>query len=210
MTTTLGRLGVAGLVLVLASALACQPAPLPARSYTGPLRAPSTLGPDFLDRQRIVASYGDRELQFDAVVQKKGDELTLLGLTPFGTRAFVVRQTGTGVFFQSFVPQSLPFPPRYILIDIHRVFFGRAPGAPIPADGERETVSEGESVVERWKGGRLLRRVFRRVDGNPPGDIVVEYDGGFEAGGPPPARVMFRNGWYGYRLDIMTQSHQLL
>jgi hypothetical protein len=164
-----------------------------------------------LDRQKIVATYGDRSSSFDAVLQKRGDELTLLGLTPFGSRAFVLRQRGTEVSFESFVPQTLPFPPRYILIDVERVFFQWI-GADVAAapDGEREGVRAGEIVKERWKEGRLLRRTFQRVDGRPPGEIVVEYDGGMAADGTPPTHVAFRNGWYGYRLEIATESHETL
>jgi hypothetical protein len=144
------------------------------------------------------------------VMQKRGDELTLLGLTPFGSRAFVIRQTGLDVMFQSFVPQTLPFPPKYILYDVQRVFFAfDAADAAVP-DGERETVRGPEIVRERWSGGRIVRRTFRRTDARPAGEIAVDYEGGMAPGGAPPAHVAFVNGWYGYRLDITTQDHQRL
>jgi hypothetical protein len=181
---------------------------------------------NFLDRQRITATYGDRTVQFDAVLQKRAGELTLLGLTPFGSRAFVLHQVGTDVSFQSFVPQSLPFPPRYILIDVHRVFFawaqantgGAAPDAGSdaggygpPRDGELVVEREGEIETERWAVGRLRRRTFRRADGEPRGEIVVDCEGdGMAADGTPPPHVRFANGWYGYRLEIATLSHQPL
>src|ERR1700722_8658280 len=122
-----------GLVAVLwlaacASRVAQSP-PLP--PYTGPLDFPVEGAEDFFDRQRIVASYEGHAFGFDAVLQKRGNELTLLGLTPFGSRAFVVTQKGADVSFQNYVGTALPFPPRYMLIDVHRVFF--AHGAPDPA-----------------------------------------------------------------------------
>jgi hypothetical protein len=184
------------------------------RPYSGPLVAPSSLPGSFLDRQHIVATYGDRSVTFDAVLQKRGGELTLLGLTPFGSRAFVLRQVGADVSFQSFVPQSLPFPPRYILIDVQRVFFAWAepPAADGGAPGGDRTVErDGEIESEHWEGGRLRRRVFRRADGRPPGEIAIDYLGeGMGLDGVPPARVTFVNGWYGYRLEIATSTHQRL
>ncbi len=200
--------------LALFALLSCAtgaPSKPPDRPYGGSLISPSVYPGDFIDRQKIVALYGDRSLRFDAVLQKRGNELTLLGLTPFGSRAFVIRQTGTGVSFESFVPQTFPFPPRYILVDVHRVFFAWVleHDAP-PVDGMLEATREDEVVTEHWQGGRLLRRTFRRVDGNPQGQIVVDYDPGMARHGAPPSHVAFANGWYGYRLDIVTVSHQAL
>jgi hypothetical protein len=117
---------------------------------------------------------------------------------------------GADVSFQSFVPQSLPFPPKYILIDVQRVFFAWAE-PPWSADGERTAAREGEIEAEQWVGGRLRRRTFRRADGQPPGEIAIDYGvEGMSVDGAPPARVTFANGWYGYRLEIVTVSHQAL
>jgi hypothetical protein len=180
------------------------------QDYAWTLLSPRSRPDDFMDRQTIVATYGDRTMRFDAVMQKKGDELTLLGLTPFGSRAFVIHQVGLDVTFQSFVPQTLPFPPKYILFDVQRVFFAFEGEDAASPEGENERVREGEIVRERWHAGRLLRRAFRRVDGRPPGEIVVDYEGGMTSDGEPPGHVAFVNGWYGYRLEITTQSHQRL
>jgi hypothetical protein len=133
------------------------------------------------------------------------------------------------VSFQAFVPATLPFPPKYMLIDLGRVYAprepaasppdggpggaspaGSGPAAASPPDGERTFEADGEVVTERWTAGRLVHRAFRRIDGQPPGEIAVEYEGGMPPGGPPPARVVFRNGWYGYRLDITTLDHSAL
>ena len=123
----------------------------------------------------------------------------------------MLRQTGRDVSFQSFVPQTLPFPPQYILMDVERVFFPWIDGgaARVP-DGNREEVRNGEIITEEWHEGRLFRRTFRRTDGRPPGGIVVDYEGGMAAEGTAPAHVTFRNGRYGYTLEIETESHQPL
>jgi Protein of unknown function (DUF3261) len=201
----------ASCVLFAACGPSVPPKAAEAPAYSWRLRPPSVRRDDFLDRQSIAATYGDRSARFEAVLQKRGDELTLLGLTPFGSRAFVVRQMGLDVTFQSFVPQSLPFPPNYILFDVQRVFFASEDtGDGGVVDGEHESVRDGEAVHEEWRAGRLLRRTFRRVDGRPAGLITVVYDGGMALDGAPPAHVTFDNGWYGYRLEITTLSHQPL
>jgi hypothetical protein len=187
---------------------------------------PATIARNFLDRQHITATYGGRTAQFDAVLQKRGGELTLLALTPFGSRGFVLHQVGADVSFQSFVSQPMPFPPKYILIDVQRVFFAWAQPEGVthaldggadntaeapPQDGEIRAEREGEIEVERWQGGRLRRRTFRRADGEPRGEIVIDYEGdGMARDGSAPPHVTFVNGWYGYRLEIATVSHQPL
>ena len=197
--------------IVLCAAAACALGPAKEADWpaVGILLAPATYPGDFLDRQRIVATYKGRTAAFDAVVQKKGDELTLVGLTPFGSRAFAIRQVGGVASFESFVPQTLPFPARYILVDVERVFFPWT-DAPPPPDGERRFSRDSEAVAERWEGGKLRRRTFARADGRPPGAIVIDYDGGMAPGGTPPPHVSFNNGQYGYHLDITTLSHQPL
>jgi uncharacterized protein DUF3261 len=201
----------AGCVALAACRSTAAPSQPPAEPYTLPLREPGAFHGDFIDRQKIHATYGDRSLSFEAVLQKQGDTLTLLGLTPFGSRAFVVRQVGNEVSFESFLPETLPFPPQYMLIDVQRVFLGWAWGdQPGGSDGSREALRQGEVVREEWQRGRLLRRSFRRVDGRPRGEIVIEYDGGMTLDGTPPAHVILTNGWYGYRLQIETESHQAL
>jgi hypothetical protein len=195
------------------SIFGCGPPPQSApRPEPGVLHAPSEYPGAFLDRQTIVATYGKKSAKFDAVLQKRDDELVLLGMTPFGSRAFSLKQTGLQVAFESFVPQELPFPPQYILFDVQRVFFeGTLPGLPTPSDGAHEFAPrDGEVMTEYWQDGRVLQRRFRRTSGDPAGEIVIVYESGMALGGPPPQHIAFTNGWYGYRLDITTLSHQAL
>jgi len=201
-------------VVVLAACVAlvtaCGGAPSRPRSYPGVLHAPSTLGADFLTRQRIVATYQDQRVSFDAVVQKRADTLTLLGLTPFGSRAFLLEQRGGAVRFVSYVPRDLPFPPRNILIDVHRVFFfGIAPRGRALSDGAHVATREGEIVRERWSAGRLVERRFTRASGDPRGEIAIRYQGGAPPNGAA-RRIDLANGWFGYRLVIDTLAFQRL
>lgn len=198
-----------GLLLVGCAAKAVQRPALP--PYTGPLDFPSEGAADFFDRQRIVATYQGHAFAFDAVLQKRANELTLLGLTPFGSRAFVVTQKGAEVSSQNYVGTALPFPPRYMLIDVHRVFFPSAPPTEaVPFDGNRTFSAEGEVVTEHWHEGRLRQRAFTRENGGVSGTIVIDYEGGVGEGSNHPEHVVLTNGWYGYRLDITTTSHKPL
>ena len=179
--------------------------PLSEDAYPWTLRPPTELPFDFMWRQSITARFGDRSERFDAVLQKQGDALTLLGLGPGNIKAFVLRQRGETVAFESFMDRGLAFPPRFVLIDVQRAYFpvGVAP----VGDGEVVTVRDGEEVTERFAGGQLRERRFRRFDGQPDGLIRITYEG-WEGGAP--RRVHLDNGWFGYRLEIETVEARVL
>lgn len=188
---------------------ACHPRPHDPRvlrAYPGSL-VPSTEIPGaFVLRQHVVAQPEGEEVSFDAVLQNHAGTFTLLGLTPFGTRAFLMQQRGTEVEFTSFVPRDLPFPPRYMLLDVHRALFIGLPSAPLP-DGPHTGIRDGEEIRELWAAGRLRERTFRRLDGAPPGVITARYEGGMIPG-RPPERIEYHNGWFGYRLTVSTVSFE--
>lgn len=194
--------------LALAACVAPRPRALTARDYPGALVPVADIAPDFIARQRVVATASGRPHGFDAALQRRGDALTLVGLTPFGARAFVIEQRGQSVAFTPHLTRSLPFPPRFILLDVHRALFMGLP-APHPADGEQRGARDGEEITERYAGGRLTERRFRRLDGHPAGEVVVRYDGGMEPPRPPRALTL-RNGWLGYELRVETLSWQAL
>lgn len=196
------------LTLMLLACTARRPPAMPASAHAGTLVSTDAIPGAFLMRQRVEAHHPGREVSFDAVLQKQGDTLTLLGLTPFGTRAFVLQQRGTEVSFTSHMPGELPFPPRYMLLDIHRTFFIGLGDAPA-ADGERRGLRDGEEIREVWRAGRLMEKHFRRIDGDPAGTLDVRYEGGMR-GREPPRTIEFRNGWFGYALTITTLAYQTL
>jgi hypothetical protein len=178
--------------------------------YPGHLRPPSEVAVSFMLRQHLRARYDGKESSFDAVLQKRGDELVLLGLAPYGGRAFVLTQRGEHYEAEKFVPVRLPFPPRHILNDIHRVFLrGTALGQRLP-DGTHSFEEHGERVVERWEGGRLRVRTFERLDGTPAGTIDVDFQSEVPPGGIAPTEIVLRNGWFGYELHIATVEQRLL
>lgn len=196
--------------LVLLGLCGCAPKVVdPAQlRYPGELVPVSQLAGrgDFLARQTLVGRMGEREVHGQVVLQKRGAELTLIGLTPFGSKAFVIQQGPQGVRSQTIMTGALPFPPEFMLLDVHRALFmglSQGPGA----DGERRGEREGEAISETWAGGRLLRRSFRRLDRRPKGTITIEYVGGM-AGEQAPAKIVVDNGWFGYRVEISTISWQ--
>lgn len=171
------------------------------------LQSPEGLGDAFTLEQRVRSEYPEGSQEFRAVLQKRGGSLVLVGFGPHGGRGFVLQQTGTEVEFDSRLPEELPFPPRFMLQDIHRTWFRGLPRS--PGDGERRGELDGEEVVERWEGGRLRERTFRRLDDRARGIIRIRYEGGL-GGDAPPERVVLENGWFGYRLVLTTLSHHVL
>jgi hypothetical protein len=196
-----------------------EPEPEPDPGYPGELISTADMGRNFLARQRLKGKFGEQEFAFEAVLQLHGGTLTVLGLTPFGTKAFVLTQTGTEVEFESLIDREIPFPPEYMLQDIHRVWlwhtrlaWGDAP--PTQASGVTDLAAPsievaGERVTEQWSENGLVRRTFVRVDGQPPGEIRIDYIGGHRTG-RPAKQVVLENGWFGYRLEIQTTDWRML
>lgn len=184
------------------------PATAVTRDYPGTLVSPATVPGNFLARQEVRGRHGETRIRFNSVLQKLGDRLTLVGLTPFGSRAFLLEQQGTATMFTTYFNRVLPFPDRYILLDIHRaLFIGVGPG-PLD-DGEHVAHRDGEEIRELWKDGRLLERTFRRESGQPPGLITIGYEG-WKRFGFPPRRLTLQNEWFDYELVITTQSVESL
>lgn len=194
----------------LATALlaACRAPAAPAipegRGYPGHIVPAGEITSDFTAQQQVSGRYREQTFRFRVVLQKRGDVLKVVGLTPFNTKAFLLEQRGVEVTFRPYLEERPPFPPRYILQDIHRTFFFGLPGGPL-ADGEHRGEREGEQITERWAGGALQERRFARLSGDPPGEIGVRYEGGYRPGEAPPP-IEFSNGWFGYTLRIETDE----
>ncbi|HFE45854.1 MAG TPA: hypothetical protein ENJ18_10260 [Nannocystis exedens] len=163
---------------------------------------------DFLARQRLSGRMGEHDLHSEVILQKQGDVLTLLGLTPFATKAFSLVQRGVETEFTSFVEVALPFPPELMLADIHRTLFVGIDGKGSD-DGHRRLRLKGERIDETWQQGRLLGRVFRRRRGRPKGLIVIDYGEGMSAWKPPP-KITIDNQRLGYQVTIETVVYQPL
>ncbi|MDH5492028.1 MAG: DUF3261 domain-containing protein [Myxococcales bacterium] len=189
-----------GLGLLCLGAFSGCSRPPPPR-YPGQLRPMSDALPELALRQQIRGRLGDAEFVVEAVLERRGDALRILGLTPFGTRAFLIEQLGSEWRLETFTDEPLPFPARFILLDVHRALFLGLEGAPL-SDGEHRQEARGERVVERWLEGRLQERRFERLDDATAGTIRITYEGGWAPGSPPPP-LRLENGWLGYGLEIV-------
>lgn len=195
------------LLLVCSLLAACGPRPRPAAPAARPVALP-VLTADaqrpFALEQRLRGRYGEQEFDAHVVLQWHEGVLRLVGLAPFGARAFVVEQRGADVRVENALGRALPFDPRHVLVDIHRVLFSGF-DRPQP-DGVHE-LRQGDALIrERWQGGRLLERRFVSPAGEDT--AVVSFSG-------PPApviapRVRLVNQTMRYQLEIETLSQQWL
>jgi hypothetical protein len=193
--------------------VACAPKP-PDKTPTqaGPheqLLPPSALPYDFMWRQLVTAQWPSGKQSFEAVLQKRGSELTLLGLSPMGLPGFVItlREDGS-IEVHNRMGRPLPFEPAYVLADVQRVYFPWLSQVAANFEGEREGEHAGLRVRERYHAGQLVTREFRRKAGE---DAVVRVTySGFPPHGDAPREVALDNQWHRYRLLIETFEQQRL
>lgn len=173
---------------------------------SGVLRSTEDLTvPPFVVEQHLKGQYGARALSLDCVVQFANEKLTVVGLTPFGTRAFVIEQLGTEVSFQKFVDREIPIEPADVLYDIHRVFFRSLEGE---GDGVREGQDQSDLVRETWRDGHIVERRFQSLEGPVANLVVVSFEG---APAPVIAPVVrLTNTAYGYSLELDNSGQKLL
>ncbi|MGH7290721.1 MAG: hypothetical protein ACREJT_05900, partial [Myxococcota bacterium] len=89
----------------------------------GSLRSTAELEGDWRIHERIRVR-GDRiDESYGLVVQKIGPRLVLVGLTPFGAKAFSVTQIGVDVWSDSKLGAAQSVPPENVLRDLHRAHF---------------------------------------------------------------------------------------
>ena len=155
---------------------------------------------NFMWEQDVTSVHGGQARSFRAVIQKTAGELDVLVLTPFGTRAFLIHQSGTEMRFTAFIQEEVAVSPEAILLDIHRAFFLALPNA--PAEGAHGGELNGHHVSELWRGGRLTRRSFACPSG-ASGNIAIQYSPAMLFPDPPKT-VELVNSCVGYQLRITT------
>lgn len=178
--------------------------------YPTHIEAPSAFEGEWVIEQEVSIQHAEGENSFHAVLQKRGNQIVMMGLGPGGGRAFLLTQEGVEFEWETFLPIELPFPPEYMLYDVHRTWL--QPNR-LPADGGTvaDFERDDERIREHWSNGRLLERSFERLDGRPPGTLVVRYPGGLSPDAPraaaPPDVVIFENRWHGYTATIRTLQY---
>src|SRR5690606_19478299 len=176
--------------------------------YRGPLVDPTTIPGDFLWEQRVTAYHGERKGAFDAVVQKRGPELLILGLTPMKPRGFSLTQRRSEFTYKQYVPFELPFSPASVLYDVHRCFFHELLDS-FPESGSRKRAFAKERLIDEFEGSRLTRRTYENVSGSGM-PLTIQYGPPGYGQGVPPRIVSLNNKAYGYRLTVTTSAtHQL-
>lgn len=174
--------------------------------YPWKLLPSESLDKDIFWRQRISASFQNREVSFQAVIQSSNGVFMVVGISPMGTKSFVLRQEGMMSTFEEFVDGDIPFPGHFILIDIQRCFFPLAPSEAM-LSGTNSFEWNGETVEETWKDGLLVSRRFQRPGYGELGEsILISYEGWSEDG-IMPAKVTLENGWFEYQLTISSDSN---
>jgi hypothetical protein len=104
------------------------------------LRSTDEIRGDFVLRQQIRVVAKGVDFPFELVVQKKGRELILVGLSPFGAKLFTTIQTGLDTRVDALPGAVLPIPPLNVLRDLHRFRFPD-PYPPIGAGGSAELLN---------------------------------------------------------------------
>lgn len=183
--------------------------------YPGVLPDPKTLTPDFMVRQTLtITTKRDGkpvEAELDAVLQKQGDTLLIVGFGPMNAKAFTLTQRGDRIEFAQFLGPELPFSPRNVVVDVHRVYFKRLP-PPTEANysGILRGQLDGESVEETWKDGQLRGSVFTRPGEKLVGAVRVERAAGCEPVRCEPESATLVNEWFGYTLTIASEEYERL
>lgn len=186
-----------------------------AEGYPCVLRDPRDWPANFMVRQSLdIRAHRDGRTvrgELDAVVQKRGDTLLIIGLGPMNARAFTLTQRGSRIEFEQFMGPELPFSPRNILVDVHRVFFKALPRPERAADtGVVRGELDGERVEERWQRGELRARSFARPGTALRGAVRVEYGPGCRAERCEPDTVTVKNEWFGYTLAITNHGYEAI
>ena len=118
---------------------------------------------------------------------------------------------GDGIEFTQFFGPELPFSPRNMVVDVHRVFFQHLPGPADPgASGTSRGELDGETVEETWQDGELRRAAFTRPGSALRGAVTVELGPGCAPAACEPASATLRNEWFGYTLEIANEGYERL
>src|SRR5262245_18723478 len=166
------------LLALLAGVTACAHAPsgpaIPA--CPGSLRPTQQIEGELRLRMRMRLQASELDAALELAVEKRGDELVVVGFDPFGVKSFSLVQRGLEVDVESLPPAALPTAPLNVLRDLHRVRFLVLKPPPGGA-GEVHASLDGVPITEHWSGGRLEWRQFEQAGGAPGRGVRVDFDG---------------------------------
>ena len=111
-------------LLLLAGCFTTPKQKVPFAGYTHyPLLPPASFGRVAEFEHILQGEYQGRTFQLHALLRMDSTELLVLGLTPFGTRAFTIRYDGREVELDNPNGPKLAFPPELIISDIQEMFW---------------------------------------------------------------------------------------
>jgi len=150
----------------------------------------------------------DESKGMDLIVQSRDGALTLVGLTPFGTRAFALVQRGVEVEIDDTVARRLGVRPIWVLDALHRSRWIEPPAEQQGRPAMRWL--RGDEEIEQLRGDTGhgdIRRFRPAGSGDAAGEdrssdsvVVVEY------AGESVESVHIVNPWCGYEARIQTAS----
>ena len=173
------------------------------------LPSPARFEGDFFLRQEILARHEGRSVKFQAALEKQDDVLRLVGFTPYGSPAFMIEQSGNEVRFNESVHLDVPFDPRNMLADVHRVLFEGSGVGALLGDGTHEFQSTTGAVVETWSDGSIVSRVFLDVDSTAELSRI-EFRGARDRASITSPLVILRDRAHKYELEIRTVEQRPL
>ncbi len=148
-------------------------------------------------RQRFLIRLGDESHRVDTVAERRGESFVVVGFTPFGTRGFVLTQTGTDISLDDRIGRRMGLRPLLLLDAIHRSYL-MAPEGGLPPDGVTVWLREGESITDAWANGVLRSRVFRAADGERAGSVSIFFS--------DERKSTIRSDWCGYEAGVLKLS----
>jgi hypothetical protein len=179
------------------------------------LHDPRTLPHDFMVRQHITirAQHDGKPVdgELDAVLQKQGETLLIVGFGPMNVKAFTLTQRGDRIELEQYMGPALPFSPRNVVVDVHRILFKRLPAPTEPAySGVLRGVLDDETVEETWRDGQLRQAVFTRPGSALAGAVRVELGAGCTPVRCEPETAALTNEWFDYSLTVVNDGYERL
>lgn len=156
--------------------------PTPSAPTYYPLQTPGSYGGTFTVQNLLEGEYEGRRLQLHTYVEIDADQIAVLGLTPWQTRAFFLRYDGQHLDFENFTHRAMPFPPALILSDLQQVLWPVLPS------------------TAQWRVEDTIHPRERRVYFRDQLVTRIQYTGP----SAPPHNVALWNLLYDYQLNIRT------
>ena len=164
---------------------------------------------NFMLRQKLLGSFRGQDFHGEVIIQKLAGELTIIALTPFGSKAFAIKQTSERIDSVSFIPQQLVFPPELMVLDIHRSLFIGSNKSDKPQNGVINFVYKGVGIRETWNKGQLKQRLFFAKNKPKTVEFTINYGEGMHDF-IPPAEIELFDHRIGYRIRVITSHFEPL